>query len=121
MSAVVVDLPFVPVTAMMGALQSRYASSISPITGTFASWRRRTTGEVGGTPDARRIDEAFARDIHFARPKSIAYAILDSRLFDIPGYQRAIRSEVPPTQAGTLAEVGGADFAYVVECDGQKR
>jgi tricarballylate dehydrogenase len=49
--------------------------------------------------------EAFARDIHFARPRSIAYAILDSRLFDIPGYQRAIRSEVPPYQAGTLAEL----------------
>jgi tricarballylate dehydrogenase len=49
--------------------------------------------------------EAFARDIHFARPKSIAYAILDSRLFDIPAYQRAIRSEVPPYQAATLAEL----------------
>jgi tricarballylate dehydrogenase len=49
--------------------------------------------------------EAFARDIHFARPKSIAYAILDSRLFDIPGYKRAIRSEVPPYQARTLAEL----------------
>ncbi len=49
--------------------------------------------------------EAFARDIHFARPKSIAYAILDSRLFDISGYERAIRSEVPPYQAGTLAEL----------------
>jgi tricarballylate dehydrogenase len=49
--------------------------------------------------------EAFARDIHFARPKSTAYAILDSRLFDIAGYQRAIRSEVPPWQAATLAEL----------------
>jgi tricarballylate dehydrogenase len=49
--------------------------------------------------------EAFARDIHFARAKSVAYAILDSRLFDIPGYARAIRSEVPPYQAGTLAEL----------------
>jgi tricarballylate dehydrogenase len=49
--------------------------------------------------------EAFARDIHFARPGSIAYAILDSRLFDITGYERAIRSEVPPYQAGTLAEL----------------
>jgi tricarballylate dehydrogenase len=49
--------------------------------------------------------EAFARDIHFARPKSIAYAILDSRLFDIPGYERAIRSDVPPWQAATLAEL----------------
>jgi tricarballylate dehydrogenase len=46
--------------------------------------------------------EAFARDIHFSRPGSIAYAILDSRLFDIEGYQRAIRSEVPPYQAEAL-------------------
>jgi tricarballylate dehydrogenase len=49
--------------------------------------------------------EAFARDIHFARPKSIAYAILDSRLFDIAGFERAIRSDVPPVQAATLAEL----------------
>jgi tricarballylate dehydrogenase len=40
--------------------------------------------------------EAFARDIHFARPDSVAYAILDSRLFDISGFERAIRSDVPP-------------------------
>jgi tricarballylate dehydrogenase len=46
--------------------------------------------------------EAFARDVHFCRPGSIAYAILDSRLFDIPGFERAIRSEVPPYQATTL-------------------
>jgi tricarballylate dehydrogenase len=46
--------------------------------------------------------EAFARDIHFARPNSIAYAILDSRLFDIEGFERAIRSEVPPYQAETV-------------------
>jgi tricarballylate dehydrogenase len=49
--------------------------------------------------------EAVARDIHFARPRNIAYAVLDSRLFDIPGFQRAIRSEVPPWQAATLAEL----------------
>jgi tricarballylate dehydrogenase len=49
--------------------------------------------------------ETFARDIHFARRDSVAYAILDSRLFDISGYQRAIRSEVPPVQAATLAEL----------------
>lgn len=47
--------------------------------------------------------EAFARDIHFSRPGSIAYAVLDSRLFDIPGFERAIRSEIPPYQAATLA------------------
>ena len=46
--------------------------------------------------------EAFARDIHFSRPGSAAYAILDSRLYEIEGYQRAIRSEVPPHQAPTL-------------------
>jgi tricarballylate dehydrogenase len=49
--------------------------------------------------------EAFARDIHFARPKNIAYAVLDSRLFDISGYARAIRSEVLPWLAATLAEL----------------
>jgi tricarballylate dehydrogenase len=64
---------------------------------------RRFFDEGGGL--VHETWEAFARDIHFARPKSIAYAILDSRLFDIPGYQRAIRSDVPPYQAGTLAEL----------------
>jgi tricarballylate dehydrogenase len=64
---------------------------------------RRFFDEGGGL--VHETWEAFARDIHFARPKSIAYAILDSRLFDIPGYQRAIRSEVPPYQAGALAEL----------------
>jgi tricarballylate dehydrogenase len=46
--------------------------------------------------------EAFARDIHFSRPGSIAYAILDSHLFEIDGFERAIRSEIPPYQAATL-------------------
>ncbi|MDB5533518.1 MAG: Tricarballylate dehydrogenase [Hyphomicrobiales bacterium] len=54
--------------------------------------------------------EALARDIHFARPNSIAYAILDSRLLDIEGYQRAIRSEVPPYRSesieGLAAQLG---------------
>src|ERR1019366_4731281 len=46
--------------------------------------------------------EAFARDIHFARPNSIAYAILDSRLFEIDGFERAIRSDVPPYRSDTI-------------------
>jgi tricarballylate dehydrogenase len=54
--------------------------------------------------------EAFARDIHFARPKNIAYAILDTRLFEIEGYERAIRSDVRPHQAesveGLAAQIG---------------
>jgi tricarballylate dehydrogenase len=64
---------------------------------------RRFFDEGGGL--VHETWEAFARDIHFVRAKSVAYAILDSRLFDIPGYARAIRSEVPPYQAGTLAEL----------------
>jgi tricarballylate dehydrogenase len=54
--------------------------------------------------------EVFARDIHFARPNGIAYAILDSRLLDIEGFERAIRSEVPPYQSpsleGLAAQIG---------------
>jgi tricarballylate dehydrogenase len=61
---------------------------------------RRFFDEGGGL--AHETWEMFARDLHFARPGSIAYAILDSSLFDIPGFERAIRSEVPPVQAGTL-------------------
>jgi len=47
--------------------------------------------------------EEFARDIQFKTPGSIAYAILDNRLTEIADYQRAIRSEVPPVRADTLA------------------
>jgi tricarballylate dehydrogenase len=61
---------------------------------------RRFFDEGGGL--VHETWEVFARDIHFGRPKSIAYAILDSRLFEIEGYERAIRSEVPPYQSETL-------------------
>jgi tricarballylate dehydrogenase len=64
---------------------------------------RRFFDEGGGL--VHETWEGFARDIHFARRKNIAYAVLDSRLFDIPGYERAIRSEVPPWQAATPAEL----------------
>ncbi len=46
--------------------------------------------------------EAFSRAIHFSAPGREVYAILDRRLFDIPDWQRATRSEVPPVQADTL-------------------
>ena len=61
---------------------------------------RRFFDEGGGL--MHETWEAFARDIHFARPKHIAYAILDSRLFEIDGYERAIRSDVPPYQAQSV-------------------
>jgi tricarballylate dehydrogenase len=64
---------------------------------------RRFFDEGGGL--VHETWETFARDIHFGRPNHIAYAILDSRLFDIPGYQRAIRSEVPPYQSGSLEDL----------------
>lgn len=49
--------------------------------------------------------EHFARHIHMALPGHQAYAILDSRLLDIPNYERAIRSEVAPIRANTVAEL----------------
>jgi tricarballylate dehydrogenase len=49
--------------------------------------------------------EWLARDIHFTVPNSIAYVILDARLFEIADYQRALRSEVPPVRARTLTEL----------------
>ena len=64
---------------------------------------RRFTDEGRGL--VHETWEAFARDIHFARPGSIAYAILDSRLFDIEGFGRAIRSDVLPYQAHSLEEL----------------
>jgi tricarballylate dehydrogenase len=61
---------------------------------------RRFFDEGGGL--VHETWESFARDIHFSRPGSIAYAILDSRLFEIADYQRAIRSDVPPFQSDTI-------------------
>ncbi len=64
---------------------------------------RRFFDEGGGL--VHETWEVFSRDIHFARKNSIAYAIVDSRLFDIEGYQRAIRSEVPPYQSDSLEDL----------------
>ena len=46
--------------------------------------------------------EEFSRAIHFSTPQRKAWAILDSRLFDIAGFERAIRSEVPPVMADSI-------------------
>ena len=64
---------------------------------------RRFFDEGGGL--VHETWEALARTIHFATPGRIAYAILDARLYEIAGYQRAIRSEVPPFQAASIAEL----------------
>ncbi len=62
---------------------------------------RRFFDEGGGL--MHETWEWLARNIHFNTPGSIAYAILDSRLLAIADYQRAIRSEVAPARADTLA------------------
>jgi tricarballylate dehydrogenase len=49
--------------------------------------------------------EHVARTIHLATPGRSAFAILDAKLHEIPGHERAIRSEVPPVQAGSIAEL----------------
>jgi tricarballylate dehydrogenase len=49
--------------------------------------------------------ETFSRQLHFAVPGRTAYAILDGRVRQIPEWQRATRSEVPPFEATTLANL----------------
>jgi tricarballylate dehydrogenase len=61
---------------------------------------RRFFDEGGGL--VHETWESFARDIHFSQPGSIAYVILDSRLFEIADYRRAIRSDLPPFQSDTI-------------------
>jgi tricarballylate dehydrogenase len=80
---------------------------------------RRFFDEGGGL--VHETWEWFARKIHFETPGGRAYAILDSRLFDIAGFERAIRSEVPPHQADTLDELArltGVDASRLAETVG---
>ena len=58
LSAVVVDLPFVPVTATTRPRSHRAASSISLMTGTPAARARATTGIRGETPGLSTIRSA---------------------------------------------------------------
>jgi len=73
--------------------------------------------------------EAFSRRLHFEVPGRTAYAILDARVRQIADWQHATRSEVPPFEAATLAELAkqiGVDAndlaatvaAYNVACTG---
>ncbi len=56
--------------------------------------------------------EDLARRIHFETPGSVAWSVHDASLLDIEDYQRAIRSEVPPVRADSIAELGaGAGIA----------
>jgi tricarballylate dehydrogenase len=64
---------------------------------------RRFFDEGGGL--VHETWEGFSRSLHFERPGREAYAILDRSLYGIPDWQRAVRSDVPPIEAATLAEL----------------
>jgi len=60
---------------------------------------------VRGEPFRGKFRKSFEKPVPFepGKPDRVAFAILDSRLLAIEGYERAIRSEVPPVRADTLA------------------
>lgn len=64
---------------------------------------RRLFDEGGGL--VHETWEDYSRAIHFEAPGRSAWAILDSRLYEIEGYKRAIRSEVPPVEAASIEEL----------------
>ena len=49
--------------------------------------------------------EHFAREVHFRVPGRRAWAILDASLYDIPDFGRAIRSEIEPVKADSVAQL----------------
>lgn len=49
--------------------------------------------------------ETLSRKIHFELPGSKAWTIVDSQAMNIAGYENAVRTEVPPLKANTLAEL----------------
>lgn len=63
---------------------------------------RRFTNEAPGSVDATY--EAISRQI-FEQPDGIAYAILDSSIDDVPNWKRSVRTDQPPVQAKTIAEL----------------
>jgi tricarballylate dehydrogenase len=89
---------------------------------------RRFFDEGGGL--VHETWETFSRHLHFSVPGRRAYAILDARVRQIPDWQRATRSEVPPAEAATLGELAeriGVDAgnlmatvtAYNAACTGE--
>lgn len=62
----------------------------------------RFANEAPATVDATY--EAITRII-FEQPEGIAFSILDSKIDDVPNWKRAVRSDQPPVEAGTLPEL----------------
>src|SRR4051812_42078628 len=69
-SVVVVDLPLVPVIAMIRPASHRDASSTSPITGTPAARAAAITGCSGGTPGLNTMRSASANVAGWCPPSS---------------------------------------------------
>jgi tricarballylate dehydrogenase len=63
---------------------------------------QRFVDEAPATVDATY--EAITRVI-FEQPEGIAYCILDSKIDEVPGWQRSVRSDRPPVTAASLAEL----------------
>lgn len=63
---------------------------------------RRFIDEAPGTVDAHydNISRSFAHE-----PDGIVYVIFDDQVQDIPRWQTSIRSDVPPVEAATIAEL----------------
>ena len=63
---------------------------------------KRFVDEAPATVDATY--EAITRVV-FEQPGGIAYVILDSRIDDVPGWQRSVRTDQPPIKADSIAEL----------------
>jgi tricarballylate dehydrogenase len=62
----------------------------------------RFIDEAPATVDATY--EAITRDI-LEQPEGVAYAIFDSKIEDVPGWRRSVRSDQPPITAPTLKDL----------------
>ena len=65
---------------------------------------QRFVDEASATVDATY--EAVTRHI-FAQVGGIAYMIADAKLSDVPNYQRALRTDQPAIEAGSLRDLAG--------------
>lgn len=65
---------------------------------------RRFTDEAPTTIDA--CYERVTREI-FNQTSGIAYTVLDARHLEIPNYRLGLRTDQPPIEAGTIAELAG--------------
>src|SRR5690606_21363601 len=66
---------------------------------------QRFINEAPSTVDATY--ESITRQI-LKQPGGIAWVILDSRIEDVPNWQRSVRSDQPPIKAGSLRELAVA-------------